>query len=211
MGIYEATLYDRPKWGDPQPVMIDGQEIKEDIVAETASKARYKFYRDIKESLEEVRFQDIHVRSLRNMEPRHDLGYKWGERLCQVNEIIKVIGSHGRHFLSENSDRKTLVENPFFAYFWVDDRREIWFVDRYSRKDILVRLREWDGWSDGGTLRDLVKHFAKYISGEIREINMRHFGPWPEWICDGGLWGYGKDEMQRVRDGVKAILDASEL
>ena len=207
MGQYEAVLYDRPKWGDPRPVTIEGREVKQEIVAETHSKARWQFLSDLRDAWgDEIRFQDIRVKSLRNQSVRRDLQFGWAARQQQVHAIIRVIGSHGRHFLSENSDHRALVENPFFAHFRVDDRRELWYVDRYSRKDILVRHSEWPGFSDGGTLRDLIKHFADYISGEAKEINMRHFGPFPEWSCGGDLWGYGKDEMQKVRYEIASIL-----
>ena len=211
MGLYEAVLYDRPKWGDPRPVMIEGREVKQEIVAETHSKARWQFLSHLRDAWgDEIRFQDIRVKSLRSQTVRRDLQFGWLARLTQVNAIIRVIGSHGRHFLSENSDHSTLVDNPFFSFFRVDDRREVWFVDRYSRKDILVRHDDWPGWSDGGTLRDLVKHFADYISGAAKEINMRLFGPWPEWICQGDLWGYGLEEMQKVRDEITEILEGED-
>ena len=41
------------------------------------------------------------------------------------------------------------------------------------------------------------------------EINIRHFGPFPEWSCGGDLWGYGKDEMQKVREEIAKILKES--
>lgn len=129
----------------------------------------------------------------------------WEDRLDVVNRIIKVIGSHGRHFLSENSDRRELVDKPFFAHFKIDKRSELWYVDRYSRKDILVKHQDWPGFTDGGTLRDLVNHFADYIWNG-KSIQMRSFGPWPDRACGGDLWGYGLEEMEKVREGVAGIL-----
>ena len=205
MRIYEATLYDRPTWGDPQPVRFNGREVSREFVAETASKARYRFYRQLKESLSEVRFQDIRVRSLCRR-PKQEMQDGWGERLKTANAIIRVIGSYGRHFLSENSDRspQSLVKEPFFAYFGVDARNELWYVDRYSRKLILVRHQDWPGFSDGGTLRSLVSLLAHYIENGQDNV-MRMLGPWPEWICGGDLWAYG-DDMQKVRDEINALL-----
>jgi hypothetical protein len=129
----------------------------------------------------------------------------WGERLKTVNAIIRVIGSHGRHFLSENSDRRTLVPDPFFSYFGVDGRNELWYVDRYTRKPILVRHRDWPGFSDGGTLRSLIQHFAHYIEVGAGIVTGA-FGPWPEWRCGGDPWGYGGDGMQKVRAEITALL-----
>lgn len=208
MKLYEATLYSKPDgFISPYPITIDGHQVRQEYVADTASKARYKMYVDLCDAWgrEEVRIQDIRVRSLEKYLPKRNLDDGWEKRLEQVNEMIKVIGSHGRHFLSENSDRRTLVENPFFSYFKIDKRNEIWFIDRYSRKPILVRHRDWDGWSDGGTLRSLVEHFANYIRGGS-QINKKLFGPYPDWVCGGDLWGYG-DDMQKVRDGIAKIME----
>jgi hypothetical protein len=205
MRIYEATLLEKPTFGERQPVMIDGHEVSQEIIAETAGKARYSFYLDLKDCYDNVRFQDIRVRSMFR-EPRREMQDGWGERLNTANAIIRVIGSYGRHFLSENSDRQTLVTDPFFAYFKVDGRNELWYVDRYTRKPILVRHQEWPGFSDGGTLHSLVAHLGRFIKGGS-DVVMRAFGPWPEWICGGDPWGYG-DDMQKVRDEIATLLES---
>jgi hypothetical protein len=207
--LYEATLYERRTLGDAQPVRFEGREVSREFVAETASKARYRFWTELRDAWDEVRIQDIRVRSLSKETPRQPLEDGWEKRLEQVNAIIQVIGSHGRRFLSENSDRREPVADPFFAYFTVDQRNEIWFVDRYSRKPILIRHRDWEGFSDGGTLRSLVEHFARYIYGGAK-IETKLFGPWPTWICGGDPWGYGADEMERVRRGVAALLEGHD-
>lgn len=206
MRLYEATLYERSdKYIDPQPVMCEGRPVAQEIAAENGGKARYRFWVDLCEAWgDSVRLQDIRVRSLSKSAPRH-LESGWEQRMEKANAIIRVIGSHGRCFLSENSDRQPLVKNPFFAHFKVDSRKEIWFVDRYSRKPTLVRHSDWPNFSDGGTLRSIVESLANYIRGGY-EIPMRMFGPWPEWSCGGDLWGYG-DDMQKVRDGIKAVLE----
>jgi hypothetical protein len=207
--IYEATLYERPIAGfKPVPVRIDGEPVSREISAASGGKARYRFYRDMREAWgDSVRIQDIGIRSI-SKDPPCVMQDGWGERLKTVNAVIRVIGSHGRHFLSENSDSRALVATPFFAYFGVDARNELWYVDRYTRKPILVRHQDWPGFSDGGTLRDLIRHLGAYIS-QAHPINMRYFGPWPQWSCGGDLWGYGND-MQKVRDDIAAILKPSE-
>lgn len=208
MKLYLATLYERPNGcSSPYPVVIEGKEVAREIAAESAGKARYRFWIELRDAWEEVRLQDIRVRSLQKGAPRW-LDEGWPERLSTANAIIRVIGSRGRHFLSENSDRRTPVPNPFFAHFEVDKRLEIWFVDRYSRKANLVRLSDWPHFSDGGTLRSLVEHLSAFIRGGAR-INMRAFGPWPEWVCGGDLWGYGAD-MEKVRAEIAAILDSGK-
>jgi hypothetical protein len=201
--LYKATLYERPTFGDRCPVIFEGKEVSSEIVAETASKARYKFYTELHDGSPDVQLQDIRVRSLAK-DPARSINAGWESRLELVNAVIRVIGSHGRRFLSENSDRREPKEDPFFAHFQLDKRNELWYVDRYTRKPILIRLRDWPGFSDGGTLRSLVTHLGGFITGGA-EIDNRLFGPWPQWICRGDLWGYG-DDMSKVRDGIAELL-----
>lgn len=200
MGNYECTVYERPQFGDRQPVVIDGHVVSREIVAETASKARYRYWRDVSEYWD-VSLMDIRVRSL-NRRVAPPLPDGWQVRLETANAIIRVIASHGRHFLSENSDRRQLVADPFIAYFRVDKCNELWFVDRHSRRSILVRHQKWPGFSDGGTLRGIIQHLSEHIASAAI-INPGYFGTSPDWMNDH--WGYG-DDMLKVRDGVAAIL-----
>ena len=205
MRLYEATLYVKPSFGDPYPVTIDGRPVSREIVAENAGKARYSYFRDLRECWgDEVRIQDIRVRSLASRAAEAPMADGWQSRLDLSNSIIRVMASFGRRFFSENSDRRSPVDNPFIAHFMVDRVRELWFVDRYTRKPILVRHTDWPGFSDGGTLRQIIRHLAAHI-GKADPINPRHFGPFPEWQCGGDLWGYG-DDMPKVTEAVAAIL-----
>lgn len=203
--LYLCTLYEITKYGDSRPVMIEGQECCREYVALTAGKARMEYWRDLRDAWPDVRIQDIRVKSL-SKRVATPLTQGWRERLEKANAIIRVIGSHGRRFLSENSDRREseLTPNPFFAYFFVDSQNELWYVDRYTRRPILVRLQDWSGFSDGGTLRSIIVHLAHYINA-CSVLEMRHFGPFPYWLCGGDPWGYGLDEMEKVREGIKAI------
>lgn len=204
MSLYLCTVWERPRFGDPRPAEVDGHIVEQEIVALNGGKARYRYWLDIREYLG-VKLQDIRVKSLRSRKVHIANG--WRERLETANAIVQVIARYGRHFLSENSDRREPVDNPFVSRFLVDVNREVWFVDRYSRKHILVRHQEWPGWSDGGTLRGIVQHLAAHIA-EGAKINPGYFGPSPQWCCDGDVWGYGAD-MLKVRDEVAAILGTS--
>lgn len=199
MGIYLCTLYEC-QCGDSRPVVIEGRAVEGEVVARNGGKARYSWWLKLKDCNEDIRLQDIRVKSLRTRKAHIANG--WGERLETANEIVRVIASHGRHFLSENSDRREPIESPFISCFLVDVNREVWFVDRYSRKHILVRHQEWPGWSDGGTLRGIVVHLAAHIATGA-PINAGYFGISPDWMPDH--WGYG-DDMAKVRDGVAAVL-----
>ncbi len=50
-------------------------------------------------------------------------------------------------------------------------------------------------------MRRLVEALRDYIrTGE--PISSGHFGPWSKILCDGDLWGYGFEEMAKVRHDV---------
>ena len=118
------------------------------------------------------------------------------ERAKKANQFIEVIASCGRRFFNYG----------VASHFIVDDRGRIWFWDGYSEKKIYTHHEgHWRGFTGGGTLRTLIQHLKTYIqSGELPKLNL---GPWPDWVCNGDLWGYG-DDMETVRNGAKALIDA---
>ena len=115
------------------------------------------------------------------------------DRIVKVNQMIKVIGDCGRRFFySKDHDRYAAIE--------MDSRGKIWWIDDYTGKRIYTHyIYNWKGFSHGGTLRNLVEHFRNYVS-KGKPINLNFFGPWPDYYCNGDLWGYGKDIMKKVRD-----------
>lgn len=115
------------------------------------------------------------------------------ERASRVNTLIETIGDVGRRFFWDRRGRRARME--------VDRNGRVWFVDDFTEKRIYTHNERgrWQGFSHGGTLRHLVIWFRKFITGEAEWIPAGLFGPWPQTLCEGDLWGYGKD-MQRVRD-----------
>jgi hypothetical protein len=114
------------------------------------------------------------------------------DRIANANAVIRAIGSHGRRFFySSKYDR--------YGSFSIDDIGCLRYRDDYSGKAIkVVQGGKWRGFSHGGTCRAIVESLAHYIrTGD--PINAGHFGPWPDWVCFGDLWGYGKDAMEEVR------------
>ena len=75
----------------------------------------------------------------------------------------------------------------------------MWFVDGYREDRIYTHYTRgrWRGFSEGGTLRDLVIRLRDFITKGTTVG--RVFGPYPDWYCDGDPWGYGAD-MKRVFD-----------
>ena len=107
----------------------------------------------------------------------------------RANKIIRVIGSHGRRFLSSNSDCREPKEDPTFSRFEVDSKGELWYVQWYGAKRILVRHREWPGFCDGGTLRGVIEHLRNHILlGNPVRI---HFAEY---------WGYEQDMALVARE-----------
>lgn len=206
MRIYEVTPCSRCEFtGELLPIVTSGESWAREVVAENAGKARMQVWRSIRECYDDFPLGNVKVRSLakRKAPPMMD---GWESRLNTSNAIIRVMAAHGRHFFSENSDRRELVANPFIAHFTVDKQGELWFIDRYTRKAILVRQDgNWRGFSGGGTLRSIVCVLASYITRDI-PVSLSYFSPSPEWVCGGDLWGYGND-MLIVRDEVAKLLN----
>jgi len=110
-------------------------------------------------------------------------------RVDASNELLRTIASCGRRFFS-NPDGTDRLE--------LDRRGRVWFVSMWNHNRIYTHYRYW--WRKfpyGGTLKDLIVYLRKFImSGQ--QLHPLAFGPWPEWVCAGDLWGYG-DDMEKVR------------
>ena len=110
-------------------------------------------------------------------------------RIENANQVLRVISSHGRRFFwSQTHNRVSHFIRTTTAVYYVDH----WtgsIIDTATDKD-------WHGFTNGSTLRRLVEDLAQYIrTGE--PISSEHFGPWS--YCRGDLWGYGQEEMEKVR------------
>ncbi len=116
------------------------------------------------------------------------------ERLEHANAVIAAMARHGRRFFyCERYDRT--------SHFVIDDRGQLRFVDNYSGKAVLlVKGGKWRGFSNGGTCRAMVENLGNYVRTGKKCGN--HWGPWPEWVCDGDLWGYGHEASQAVRNDI---------
>ena len=113
-------------------------------------------------------------------------------RANRANELIETIADRGREFFS-HPDRHGV------SRFEVATNSRIWFVDGYTGKRIYLHYKYWGReFSEGGTLRDLVNALKIYIVTGAT-IPAGHFGPWPHWILDSDLWGYGLDNMETIR------------
>ena len=127
------------------------------------------------------------------------------QRVDVANRIIEIVATHGRRFFSLSADGK-IADRPRISFFELRRNGRLWFVDKYTNKAIYTAYRRgnWHGFSEGGTLRDLVCAMADWITGKRDDFPINHFGPWPEWVCGGDLWGYGS-EMAVVRDKIREL------
>jgi len=119
-------------------------------------------------------------------------------RLDLANAMIRIISEHGRRFFCHEG-RVTRFE--------LDARGRVWLIDAWREKRIYLAYKYWNrGFSEGGTLRALIQNLYEFIvhNAEIRH----HFGPWPQTLCGGDLWGYG-NSMQTVRDEIKKLQEAN--
>lgn len=114
------------------------------------------------------------------------------ERLDVANAVIAAIAKHGRRFFwSERHHRVSRFE--FGA------RGRLTLVDKHTGYAVYVMKNgPWRSFSEGGTLRRLIEALARYIR-EGERIKGGYFGPWPDWVCDGDLWGYGAEAMKALR------------
>jgi len=123
------------------------------------------------------------------------------DRVAEANRVLQIISNHGRRFF---------FHKERISQFEVDARGMIWFRDSWTDKPVYTHYNgRWKGFSEGGTLRSLVIALRDYIrTGE--PISARWFGPWPQHICDGDLWGYGPS-MDDVRSGVLSTAAVTAL
>lgn len=113
-------------------------------------------------------------------------------RLVEANKLIKIISTYGRRFFY-NAKHNRVAEMK------IAPSGHIYIIDDYTGKAVYTAYRgHWNGFSHGGTLRDLIQTLANYIrTGERLSINW--IGPERMRSTDGNIWGYAPDEMEKCR------------
>lgn len=114
------------------------------------------------------------------------------ERVDHANRLIKLIATHGRKFLSH--------ENKI-AHMELGKGGKVFYVDAYTRRRIYTNQEHavWRGFSEGGTMRNLISHLKRYIL-EGTPVNKRLIAN-PGFYQDGGnVWGYDSDEANKLRE-----------
>lgn len=128
------------------------------------------------------------------------------ERLQKANELIRVISSCGREFFKHKNNISEFVFD-----FYQFNKGRLYYRDKWTlkllpcwknRDNRRYQSKIWCAFSDGGTLKDLIKDLASYIM--TGEELPNHFGPWPEWYCScDNYWGYPKEDMDKIRQFYK--------
>lgn len=115
------------------------------------------------------------------------------QRCKQVNQVIEIIGAHGRRFFFSESNQR-------YAKLEVDQRGKVWLIDDYTGKRVFTHPTtwgsRWKGFSHGGTLRALIERFRDYIC-EGKPMPLNWLGP--ERFGDSNIWGYDEESMNVVR------------
>ncbi|MDW9481782.1 hypothetical protein GOB57_24340 [Sinorhizobium meliloti] len=114
------------------------------------------------------------------------------ERVVHANSLIEEVAKRGRGFFHHKASGRT-------ASFEVTTGGRLRFRDEYTQKLIDTSWPgRWQHFSGGGTLQRLVSDLTKYVAQGER-IPPGHFGPFPEFLCGGDVWGYGLETMADLR------------
>ena len=113
-------------------------------------------------------------------------------RLQLANAYIEKISEHGRGFFKHDNR---------ITHFVVCRRTgRLKIIDKYSQRWVdIAKKGRWHGFSDGGTLRNVIECLADFIRGRrnIPEFSYRY-------------WGYTEGEMRALDEALAPIIEASK-
>jgi hypothetical protein len=116
------------------------------------------------------------------------------DRVLLANKLICIIASCGRQFFYYSPEART-------SYFTMDiSGKKVLYRDRYSQKIFdTASKKSWRelGFSNGGTLEDLVRNLAEYIR-TAEKLSFHVLGP-QRTSDDSNIWGYDRVSMEKVR------------
>lgn len=118
------------------------------------------------------------------------------ERIKDANYLILQISMFGRRFFYNAKHNRV-------ARFEVTLDGKLWLRDDYTDRRVYVAYKgRWRYFSHGGTMRRLVEDLAHWIRTGEPICYEAHFGPWPHYLCEGDLWGYGHEVMVTFRKSI---------
>lgn len=115
-------------------------------------------------------------------------------RLEHANSLIRVISQHGRRFFWNESAQRV-------ARLDLDHRGKIWWVDDYRGRRVCAEKiggyeHRWQGFSHGGTLKQLAQMMRDYIKTGER-IHWGYIAP--------DCWGYDDGASKDTRDAAAKL------
>lgn len=119
------------------------------------------------------------------------------ERIVHANQLLLHISSFGRRFFYYARENRV-------AAFELTSSGRVRFRDECT--NLLVdtsRTVRWNPqkFSGGGTMQSLLTELGAYVSKGVK-MDRRHFGPWADWVNAGDRWGYGFEEMEKLRAAI---------
>ena len=107
-----------------------------------------------------------------------------------VNEIIKEIGSFGRHFFRNGDEYAKMIIK----------HNRVYMINEWNAKVMPINKAPPRSWHHGGTLWSLAQDFADFIDhGGITNGDNGYGGLY----CSH--WGYGEEDMARIRNKAKEL------
>lgn len=118
------------------------------------------------------------------------------QRCARANEFIKVIANCGRRFFYFGPKDR-------YGHFFIGHDGHLRWRDEYTNKAIYLSGNgNWHrGFSNGGTLKDVIRMFAHYIR-KNRPVNLHQFRI-------DGPWGYG-EAMAQVVDAARRMFSINK-
>ena len=115
------------------------------------------------------------------------------ERLTAINELIRFIVETDKK--RHNPTLGSIVDGRLIqSKFIFNEKGLLYYVDSYTQKKIRpINNSSWNGFSEGGTMRQLVRQFAEFImTGKQGFLN-----DYKE------IWGWTYENTMKVR--IKAL------
>lgn len=128
------------------------------------------------------------------------------ERLEHANQLIKIIGSHGRRFFWNEGKQR-------FASLALM-RGRVYYVDDYSGELVYTHHtpfgNDWRGFSHGGTLKALVQDMRDYVMHGTRIPRWRIVIERLQGGLANNIWGYPLEAALAVRAAAYALPICAE-
>lgn len=125
-------------------------------------------------------------------------------RLHVANCLIEIVSIHGRKFFFHAASGR-------IAKLELDAGNKVWLIDEYTQRRVDTHAKDdWEGFSHGGTLLNLVAKLRDYVlEGHLLSLDSIA----PSRTDGSNYWGY--DELQaiavRAAAGVLPLFDKETI